>query len=340
MELKKDLKLLDEEKSNKDLIQSYLLTSAHYDFSVYEKRILFYLVKLAQCKVEGLKFPQDCVKIKHDLWGHPTITMPISFALAGEDDKNHKKVKDALISLSQKGIEYEDNKAWQRFNIVFYTKIDKYEHTFSFSVHEKIWDCILDFSKGFTKYELNIALKLKRAYSMRFYELVSNQKRSITYSVEQLRKMFKLEDKYERIDSFIRRVIKPSKEELDRVANYTFDYIPNKVGKSIVSFTFIPIEQPEKRDQDLVKKELDKKVQLHWDIPNNVRRYLLQSMEFTTDEIKRNRDTFKAFLLISKDPMYDLALLKSKSRNKENPKGWVINSLKGKIKDYNAKRKF
>jgi len=40
---------------NKDVIQSYILTTAKYDFSVYEKRILYRLVELNQHLLEGRK---------------------------------------------------------------------------------------------------------------------------------------------------------------------------------------------------------------------------------------------------------------------------------------------
>ena len=52
--------------SNKDVLQSYIMTTAKYDFSVYEKRIIYRLVELAQCEVQGLDFRRDCRKIEHD----------------------------------------------------------------------------------------------------------------------------------------------------------------------------------------------------------------------------------------------------------------------------------
>lgn len=42
-------------KTNKDLIQSYILTTAEYDFSVQEKRILYRIVELNQHLIEGKK---------------------------------------------------------------------------------------------------------------------------------------------------------------------------------------------------------------------------------------------------------------------------------------------
>ncbi|MCS2911952.1 hypothetical protein NXX21_25100 [Bacteroides thetaiotaomicron] len=40
---------------NKDQIQSYIMTTAKYDFSVYEKRILYRIVEMAQGELQGVK---------------------------------------------------------------------------------------------------------------------------------------------------------------------------------------------------------------------------------------------------------------------------------------------
>ena len=44
---------------NKDLIQSYIMTTAKYDFNVYEKRIIYRLVEMAQGEVQGVKFANN-----------------------------------------------------------------------------------------------------------------------------------------------------------------------------------------------------------------------------------------------------------------------------------------
>ena len=40
---------------NKEVLQSYILTTAKYDFSVYEKRILYRIIELNQNLLEGKK---------------------------------------------------------------------------------------------------------------------------------------------------------------------------------------------------------------------------------------------------------------------------------------------
>ena len=47
--------------NNKEILQSYILTTAKYDFSVYEKRILYRLVELNQHLIEGQKLNDKIV---------------------------------------------------------------------------------------------------------------------------------------------------------------------------------------------------------------------------------------------------------------------------------------
>lgn len=62
---------------------------------------------------------------------------------------------------------------------------------------------------------------------MRFYELLSNQKSPLTYSVIQLKEMFCVADKYERINDFIRYVVEAAKKELDEVSHIHLNTPPS-----------------------------------------------------------------------------------------------------------------
>ena len=39
--------------NNKEVLQSYILTTAKYDYSVYEKRILYRIIEQLQSLIEG-----------------------------------------------------------------------------------------------------------------------------------------------------------------------------------------------------------------------------------------------------------------------------------------------
>jgi len=75
--------------SNKDVIQSYILTTAKYDFSVYEKRILYRLIELNQELLAGQKLEGKC-RIDSNLYGDKTYTIPVKYFLKDENDDNYK----------------------------------------------------------------------------------------------------------------------------------------------------------------------------------------------------------------------------------------------------------
>lgn len=318
---------------NKDLIQSYIMTTAKYDFNVYEKRVIYRLVEIAQAELQGIKFADNCRKLDHDLWGCVDITLPIADLLNGETDENYTRIKSALVSLSKKSFEYEDDEIWQNISIIAFPTIVKRSSVLSFKIHPRVWDCILNFSKGYRKYELKAAMSFKSQYSMRFYELLSGQKRPLIYTIEQLKEMFGVFDKYKLTADFIRKVVDAAKKELDGVSPYTFEYTTLKEGRKITAIKFYPIYQPEHRDSDLEKRDLQKQVSLSWSLSSEVRNYLKNSIGYSDKEIKNNLDLFVSAQNLLPDLMGELALLKGKAREKKNPKGYIINSIKGKLKD-------
>lgn len=316
--------------NNKDVLQSYIITTAKYDFSVYEKRILYRIIETLQGNIEGLKLNfKHSVRI--DLFGDAVLTMPVSAFLKDEEDKNHTQVKKAFTDLESKKITYEDEKTWQIMRIVQAPKLDKYNSFVEFRLDKKIYEAFLDFSKGYRKYELTTAMQFDSVYAMRFYELLSGQKTPLTYSIEHLKEMFEITDKYERVNDLRKRVLDVAKKELDKCSPYTFDYEMNKIGRSFTSVTFYPKFQPQFRDTDLEKKDLQKQISPSWELPKNVLDYLKHNFEFDTKEIKQNIDLF-ALAQSELDLIQFMANVKARANRAKNPKGYLINALKKELK--------
>ena len=73
-----------ESERPKNIIQSYLVTSAKYDFNVYEKRILYRIVELLQCELEGKSLGRG-ISIEPTLYNDRVVSMPVHhFLRAGE----------------------------------------------------------------------------------------------------------------------------------------------------------------------------------------------------------------------------------------------------------------
>ena len=168
--------------------------------------------------------------------------------------------KRAFGTLSEKFIIYEDDDIWQKTPIITNPKIKKNEGVSKFYVFDEIWKSLLDFTKGYRKYELVTAMQFKSVYSMRMYELMSGQKRPLEFTFEQLREMLCIKDKYSNANDFKRWVLDIAKKELDENSPYSFNYIEIKEGRKVVGFKFFPTFHPDKQDPNLFQIEMRSKL--------------------------------------------------------------------------------
>ena len=316
-------------KSNELAIQSYIFTTAKYDFNAYEKRIMYRLVELAQDELKGIMIRDNMHKIEPTLFGRE-ITMPVADILRNEKDQNYTIAKKAFRSLAQKGEEYEDDKFWQYTAIISNPKIDKIKGSVVFTVLDDIWRCLLDFTKGYRKYELVTAMQFKSVYSMRMYELMSGQKRPLEFTFEDLKQRFKLKDKYSKANDFKRWVLDIAKKELDESSPYSFNYIEIKEGRKVVAFKFFPTFHPDKQAPELYEREKRSKLTARAQISREALDYLRYSFEFKAAEINKNKKTIIEGEQKIPDFIGFLSSLVGPSRTAKNRIGYVINAIKKK----------
>lgn len=320
----------------RQVVQSYIATTAMYDFNVYEKRVMYNLVRLAQSQIEGVVLTDNLHKICHDMKGYVHVTLPLSDFLADEEDKNHRRVKDALKSLHRKTFEYLDDDVWECISIIALPKIALHSRQVSFIVDSRVWDVLLDFSRGFSRYDIEVTFRLESCYSMRFYELMACQKEPITYSIDALRRIFKLEDKYAFTKDFIKRVVESSKIELDQKSPVSFTYAPVKDGKKITQLIFFPVRFNAQDSSDDDHRMILRKYGSSAVLTADERRFL-EEIGFNESGINNNLSLFMDCQR-NLDFIYELALIKGKCRTKKNPCGWCIRTLTGKLADKKSQR--
>jgi len=314
---------------NKDVLQSYILTTAKYDFSVYEKRILYRIIEVNQKLLEGLSLNKD-YSIQKTVFGNSEYALPMGLFLK-DGEKNNARIKQAFKKLQEKKIEYEEtNGDWGCLPIVGFPKFTDSGSIVRFTIDSKIQEPLLNFAKGYRKYELKVAMEFESVYAMRFYELLSGQRTPLTYTVESLKDMFGITDKYKYIKDFRIKVLEVAKRELDKCSPYTFTYKMNKTGRSFTSVTLFPKYQAQFRDDSLEKHELQKQISLSWDLPKEITDYLIHNFEFTKDGIKNNLDLFKQ-AHEELDLISFLAAIKGKVRTSKNPQGYIIGAIKKQL---------
>lgn len=334
-------KEISKEVISKEVVESYIFSTVRHDFGIYSERLLLRLVELAQREIRGLDFKggTSIGKVEIGEWGDAEIVVPVKDILSGEEDKNYSKAKAAVRNLMGRFLEYEDEQKYRATQILNEVDVDKVAGKMVIRVNRNIWRAMLDFSKGFRKYELETAVKLRGKYSLRIYKLVSKQTEPITYSIGDLRQMWGLTEKYKKVDDFVKNTIVSAKEELDRVSPYSFDYVLNaaksaEVNKgrkgrpAITSVTFFPVRRMANETTDAVRKMVDPSLLLDREL------YMMLKNKFYFDVqgIKANITLFdtaqkECEILDFLDGIAPAALRAA------NVQGYVINAIRKHLKE-------
>jgi plasmid replication initiation protein len=286
---------------------------------------------MMQNLLKGIKLNQRyrIDKLLYDLYD---VQMPIAALLKDEHDENYMRTKDALRSMSRKFFQFEDEREWREFPLISHPKIGKYESIVKFKLHEDIYDALMNFSKGFKKYELDTAWKFESVYAMRFYELFSNQRTPLIFSIAELKVMFGVEKKYKLAADFMRRVVEAAKNELDKKSPYSFEFTPLKTGRKITSIKFYPVQIPQNMDVEFETQQLKKRLSPSWTIERPILLYLKEHYMFSSPEIRNNIDLFERAQKEIPDLLLFMSEIKAKANRALNPKGYLINALRKKMK--------
>lgn len=332
---------------NQMMQQSNYFTTARYDYTAQEKRILYRVAEKAyEYRMANKKWFEQ-----HDgefvANGHVSFTMPITKFMNKEQQDNgsgecYEQVVDAFKSLVDKRISFRGKGCFSFGGILNYADQNRGQGTISFMVHKFVWQSALDFTKGFTKLDLVVAMELKSAYSMRFFEFAKqwSDRMHCVITVEEFREMFRCQDKYPAVYDIKRYIIDNAKEELDRVAPMSFDYECNKEGREIKSFTFHFYEISKNKRKEETRKELLSKYPQAAVLPE-MKQWLKNKMGFNTGQIRSNVQLIDELQRIfQNDTIQELEetfqyIAKQGFRPQENV-GWFIQNLKKKVE--NAKK--
>lgn len=105
----------------------------------------------------------------------------------------------------------------------------------------------------FTRYKLKQIGSIGSFYGLRLYELCAQFRKAgeRTISLQRLRDMFDLGDKYQRMETLRRRVLDPAVAEVNKYTDLRVTITPERKGRKIVGFHFditqddqIPLDLP------------------------------------------------------------------------------------------------
>lgn len=311
------------DQNTKEVFMSHVFTSAIYSFSLYENRIIYKILEASQ------KW-KDEEQIKN-LPYNVKIEIPYKHIIKEAGDNNHLKVKEAIKSLATKTIEYKTKREGVEIEricqIVLNPEIDIVNGNITFFVCKDLINVFFDFSRGYRKVDLIPLMKLKSIYSMRLFCLVSNNKTAVRHTIENIRTILKIKDKYPRNKDLIRFVFDKAKKELDKVSPHSFKIITETKNRTIKYITIVPIYIEENEISGLKEIRERNKLSVFSMLPAVDIKYLRENFLFTDTEIKNNAEIILEF--IKNNDLREFTANNFRNiMNAKNPKGYLIGSIK------------
>lgn len=362
-----ELQPVNVSSNNVQLVESWIFATSSRDFSIYSERLLLRIVQLAQTQLLGANFKDGTSigQVEIGPLGEARLEVPIR-SLLSTGSTNYTQAKNAIMELMRspyfverpkmkggKPVIGEDGKPEYEFighQILNNCAVNVKPGVAVIEVNRETWRAILDYTKGFKKIALETALRLKLVPSLRLFSLLSNQKEPITFTLDQLRRMWRMDERdevtgeykiYPDTYNFIKRTIEPAKKELDEKAPWSFTYEKNysmsdpvnrgrKGKKAVTSITFFPVHrytgEPESnliRMTSSALKELGKDT---YDL-------MVLKLGFTPKGLENNVHLFHIANSLGMELNSFVRIVTPNAVRSENPPAYTIKAIKMHLKE-------
>jgi plasmid replication initiation protein len=210
--------------------QSNALVGASYRLSLTEKR----LVMLAASKIDSKKpLAQDhCLNFT-------AVEYAAFFGINRNDTAND--LKEAVAKLWDREINLLSNDGEVTTSLRWINKkVTSKKGSFTLRFNPEILEHLSDLQKNFTQVSLREAGKLQSFYSFRLYELLSQYQRigKREISVEDLRQMLDVVDKFKTTALLQKFVVQPACEEISLKTDVLVTWIQQKTGRKVSGWKF------------------------------------------------------------------------------------------------------
>ena len=219
-------------ESNGDLVVVWANTvaEARYTLSVYEQRIILWLVAQIERKDDALR-------------EHKIGVLEIAEIMGTNGGRIYELFRKACKELVTRPLTLwdEKNKEWITFSWMHEIRYNPGSGCITLQFHPRLKDVLINLRERFSTVPLKTVFRLQGGYAIRWYEMLQSKKylKTFAMSVEELRQWLQITDgQLPAVKDLRKRAIDISKAELDNKADLTFVYSPTKVGKRITGWKF------------------------------------------------------------------------------------------------------
>lgn len=257
-------------------MQDYLLrqdnriTTARYELSLIEKRVMYYILKEIRQQfvlTEG----------QRDLFSDLIVKINVSQLVKSVDSNdNYSRVKVGLKNLRLRSFEWDNGEVefseeWEFLEVGFidWSKWKK-KGTVEVQISNKILPFYVELTKNYTEYSLLVAMGLKSKWSQRMYELCAQWRSAGGFKIriDELRRMFMLEDEYDRYASLKKFVLDVAHNEIKALydkgeCDLYFNYSELKSGRAVETLSFKIIVKDNENQYTLTDYDYFIRTELH-----------------------------------------------------------------------------
>lgn len=312
------------------LVQSYIFSVCRSSLSLYEQRIVLRIVEFAQTMLADVTM-RDVVGSQMSVDDNVKVTLSLRDIMCEDNKaKHYEYVREAFSSLMSRKVEFwdADKKVWYGSSVIYNCSIVKASGKATFYVSRVFLCALLDFTKGYCQYDLEVALSLKSPYSVRLFMLLCNQSHPIEFSVDQLKRMLCQDtDAYQQSADFIKRVVEPSRKELDAKGcnSFTITKISGAYNKT-VALVFHPVKR-QKADSLRAQVSAARIIDRHlWII-------LSSQAEFSYRELSAHKKLWESFQKVP-DCLSICLDIVARARAAGKRKGWIIQAIRAETEKF------
>lgn len=324
-----------------NIVQSYVSAIMRARLSLHEMRVVLIIAERANTLLKGHRAEEFIERAVCSDGINCNFAMAIREVMS-DGSHHYDEVKQSILSLASKTIEGYDTASgqWRKTAIIYNVSGSDQAGTIRFSCAKWFIDFLLDFSRGFSRYNLESAMRLRTPSAVRLYILTSSITNKMRFSVDFFKSMLAVDGLnpktgkayYAQTRDFIKRAIDPAIKELDDQGLNSFRYEVVRRGNKIVALDCYPV----KREQ-ISKAEITARAGLSAWINPALKALLLSSCGFSARELSANKSTLFDFGRLP-DWQDRILLIIERQRKKRASKGYIIAAIKSAIREGSAKQ--
>ena len=218
--------------SNTLVREPLLLLEITKNFSLLERRL--YILVLRE-----LKNLQKIEREQIQPWTELRFQFHYSEIINGHTNASIKALVDKIRTRDISWTDH-DNQSYKSIVIFPETEYQRNKGTIMLTMYHKVIPLFLDLSRGFSTYQLELALALTSDYAQVIYPYIARFRKTKVWrvAIDEFRRIVRAEDKYKNFAHLRQNVIDPALAQINAMTDYKVKVKTKLQGRAIIGLEF------------------------------------------------------------------------------------------------------